>query len=259
MSDTRRSEAGIALVLALLALMLLTFLGLTLATTTSTELQIATNYRWSQQAFYNAEAGIEVGKKVLANVDWATILPVQRSTGWTGGTAPTTSTKPVNPGGSGSDTRDYENWQCDQHGNGAGYGRVLVVSGTNYSNVSNAFAQNIRGAFTLWIRRPLVPDPATSLLGDAPGNTDLVLIAEGVAPYVGTGVSSVIGQTNKAVRTMEVHYSRTTTTQTCGARGGQVGGSEGGAGFGGCTPVDKASLGAALGQAAPTIEDTAGR
>ena len=52
-----RSERGFALVLAILALMLLTFLGLTLAATTSTELKIASNYRWSQQARYNAEAG----------------------------------------------------------------------------------------------------------------------------------------------------------------------------------------------------------
>ena len=49
-AETARGESGFALVLAILSLMLLTFLGLTLATTTSTELQIATNYRWSQQA-----------------------------------------------------------------------------------------------------------------------------------------------------------------------------------------------------------------
>ena len=78
----RPREAGIALVLALMALMLLTFLGLTLAATTSTELQIATNYRWSEQARYNAEAGIEAGKVILRNIpsgtSWATILPTQR-------------------------------------------------------------------------------------------------------------------------------------------------------------------------------------
>ncbi len=61
-----KGEQGFALVLAILALMLLTFLGLTLATTTSTELQIATNYRWGQQALYNAEAGLEAGKVILA-------------------------------------------------------------------------------------------------------------------------------------------------------------------------------------------------
>ena len=60
MSDNRRDrrhEGGFALILAILALMLLTFLGLTLATTTSTELRIATNYRWNTQALYNAGGG----------------------------------------------------------------------------------------------------------------------------------------------------------------------------------------------------------
>ena len=66
--------------------LVLTFLGLTLAATTSTELQIATNYRWGQQATYNAEAGIEVAKIYLRAVpnDWATILPKAR-TGITSG------------------------------------------------------------------------------------------------------------------------------------------------------------------------------
>ena len=63
----RRGERGFALILAILSLMLLTFLGLTLATTTSTELQIATNYRWSQQALYNAEAGLEAARIVLSD------------------------------------------------------------------------------------------------------------------------------------------------------------------------------------------------
>ena len=53
----RGSEAGFALISPSSPLMLLTILGLALATTTSTELQIATNYRWSQQALYNAEGG----------------------------------------------------------------------------------------------------------------------------------------------------------------------------------------------------------
>ena len=64
----QRRQAGFALILAILSLMLLTFLGLTLAATTSTELQIATNYRWSQQALYNAEAGLEAAKLLLAQV-----------------------------------------------------------------------------------------------------------------------------------------------------------------------------------------------
>ena len=70
--------------------MLLTFLGLTLATTTSTELQIATNYRWSQQALYNAEAGLEAAKLLLAQVamadgDFRNILPTARAGNWSYG------------------------------------------------------------------------------------------------------------------------------------------------------------------------------
>src|SRR5512139_2889276 len=77
--DGRRAgEQGFALILAILSLMLLTFLGLTLAATTSTELQIATDYRWSQQALYNAEAGVEAGKTLLSRMAWCSILPAAR-------------------------------------------------------------------------------------------------------------------------------------------------------------------------------------
>jgi len=79
--DVREKEGGFALILAILALMLLTFLGLTLATSTSTELQIATNYRWSQQAYYNAEAGIEYGKSLLRYMNWTLLLPDPRMGG----------------------------------------------------------------------------------------------------------------------------------------------------------------------------------
>src|SRR5207245_4199528 len=74
----RKSEAGFALILAMLALILLTFLGLTLTLTTSTELHIASNYRWSPQALYNAEAGIEIGKRYLQESEWRTFLPDAR-------------------------------------------------------------------------------------------------------------------------------------------------------------------------------------
>ena len=80
MNKSGRQE-GFALILALLALMLLTSLGLSLSATTSTELQIATNHRWSEQARYNAEAGIEYGRQLLTTVNsWESILPPPRGT-----------------------------------------------------------------------------------------------------------------------------------------------------------------------------------
>ena len=52
-------ERGAALVLALMAMTLLSALGLVLAATTSTELLIAANYRNGQEALYAAEAAAE--------------------------------------------------------------------------------------------------------------------------------------------------------------------------------------------------------
>ena len=48
---TRRSEQGFALILAILSLMLLTFLGLTLATTTSTDFSLTSSLRPAIQSF----------------------------------------------------------------------------------------------------------------------------------------------------------------------------------------------------------------
>jgi Tfp pilus assembly protein PilX len=256
----RRHEAGIALVLALLSLMLLTFLGLTLATSTSTELQIANNYRWSQQAFYNAEAGLEVGKKVLATADWTAILPAPRATYWDGATAPTTAadgtTTPAN--------RNFENWACDQRGNGAGYGRVLSDGSITYTDRTAAYGQNVNGAFTLWVRRPVVVSTDTSansgLYTDSGSPDTLILTAEGIAPYSdAAGLGTVIGQQNRAVRTMETLVSRTLSSVVCGTLSGQVGGGPEGAGFGSCTPVDPTSIGRTLGMATPPIENAAAR
>ena len=98
--EGRSGERGFALVLAILSLMLLTFLGLTMATTTSTELQIATNYRWSQQALYNAEAGLEAARVVLSRTadvttQWTPILPAVRTSpaSWLPGAAPLPSSR----------------------------------------------------------------------------------------------------------------------------------------------------------------------
>jgi hypothetical protein len=193
-SDTRyERQGGFALILAILALMLLTFLGLTLATTTSSELQIATNSRWSQQAFYNAEAGIEAAKVILRGVptDWSSVLPQPRQvlglapagpTGWpSNGNAPKCTTAACgNPGGS---SRNYEGVDCDNR-NGMGYGAVLLGN----QNVTAYSGQPIAGAFTLWVRRDVVPNTAGNInnLIDETDNARLVLVSEGVAPQAMT-------------------------------------------------------------------------
>jgi hypothetical protein len=273
----RKGQEGFALILALLTLVLLTFLGLTLATSTSTELQIATNYRWSQQALYNAEAGLEVGKALLRNMNWTTILPAARQ-GYTADSCKpddtsvacwflsSTHTKPVAPYSrpdlqTGAATRNFENSGCDDRGNGAGYGVVLDDGGGfgPYQNVTSIMSQTVNGSFTLWVRRDLKLNKDGGF-SDLPGTNDttLVLTAEGTAPYTGAAAAATSGMTfvNRSVRTMEATLSRELDTP-CGTRGGQVGGGPEGSNFSPCDPITGDSVGAALGGGTRTENKTA--
>jgi len=194
----RSDSAGFALILALLALMLLTFLGITLTTTTSTELQVAANYRWSQQAYYNAEAGIEAAKVILRRVQDATqILPVARTSTWSEyGPSPTAvGTTAI----SNRATRNFENWRCDNRGSGVGYGAVVDDNGVGspYENVRTMFGSRLQGGFTIWVRRPLAT-PTLGSLTDYLGNDSVVITAEGVAPDPNSP--------NKAVRVLETTF-----------------------------------------------------
>jgi len=221
----RGGERGFALVLAILSLMLLTFLGLTLATTTSTELQIATNYRWSQQALYNAEAGLEAARIVLSNVadpatEWAGQLPLARGGPWEAGSAPAPTEVPVG--------RDFFRSDCDERG-GIGYGRVLDDGVLRYENVDTFMGQTLNGAFTIWIRRPLDVSSA-GLYSDDTRNDDLVVVAEGVAPYTGPG--DAFTRARQAVSVLETRFALATNTAGTPCGLGQMQGQEGGSPMG---------------------------
>jgi hypothetical protein len=257
----RGHEAGFALVLAILSLMLLTFLGLTLATSSSTELQIATNYRWSQQALYNAEAGMEHAKLLLAQnatpaAEWQPLLPQARPGSWPGGAAPA-PIEPLTAGG-----RDYENAACDVRGGtgggvGMGYGRVLTVPvGGPMLNVTSIAggALRLNGAYTIWVRRELVPNSGLvpGQFSDRTDNNIAVVTVEGVAPYVAQGV---FARANQAVRVLELTYSLDTSAagDPCGGFGGQKGLGPTGDNFDNCS-----SLGGGAAVAA-TFTDPVGR
>ena len=69
------SERGVALVIALLAMLLMTALGMALVLVSETESMIGANYRDSVEASYVADAGIErVMQDVLSIPDWNAIL-----------------------------------------------------------------------------------------------------------------------------------------------------------------------------------------
>jgi hypothetical protein len=210
-SGGRPGESGFALILAILALMLLTFLGLTLAATTSTELQIATNYRWSQQALYNAEAGLEASKIVLSRVAntttyWDTIVGVARSPLAAPPTPAWTGTGPLPGGGIG---RDYLHAACPGDRGGVGYGKVLVETpgpGTRYEDVSNFMGQPLNGAFTIWVRRALSISN-DGLYSENIDSSAIVVTAEGVAPYSTGAAGSAFVRANQAVRLLEVRFN----------------------------------------------------
>ena len=70
-----KSETGAALITALMAMLLLSALGLALVLTTSTETMIAGNFRDGQEALYAADAGVErVMDDLLTVPDWNNIL-----------------------------------------------------------------------------------------------------------------------------------------------------------------------------------------
>jgi Tfp pilus assembly protein PilX len=261
-AETARGESGFALVLAILSLMLLTFLGLTLATTTSTELQIATNYRWSLQALYNAEAGIELGKRYLRQIEWQTVLPPARTGGFENYAGYATGNCAAGDGGHcpvpalTRATRSFENYACDQTASVAaaagfaGYGMVLddVNFAVPFENVSTFLGQTLNGSFTLWVRRPFtLSDASPPFLEDDTRNDRLILTAEGIAPYTGASGTTTFGQTHRAMRILEVSLQRIAPGD-CENRTSQVGSGPLGAGFDQCDPIrEQGILGGAVG------------
>jgi Tfp pilus assembly protein PilX len=235
--ERRSGEQGFALILAILALMLLTFLGLTLATTTSTELQIATNYRWSQQALYNAEAGLDAARLILSNEadptqGWAILMPAARPGSWPQGAAPGPVETAVG--------RDFERSTCDDKG-GMGYGKVLLDATTRYENVGvfpTAGGDTLNGAFTIWIRRALVV-ANNGQYSDSTEPDELVIVSEGIAPYFGPG--GAFTRSRQATRVLETRFNLAmgAAGDPCGIgkQQGQEGGSPMGENFNPCAPI----------------------
>jgi hypothetical protein len=193
-----RGEDGMALVLALLALLLLTVIGLTLAATSTTELQSAANYRSSRKAYYNAEAGIAVGLDVLRSVSWTYALATAR-TPWRpvpGDRSARQAPEPVGESLWGEPSRSYEMAACDQKGDGMGYGLVLFDGTTQYQNVDAVSDQQLDGTFTLWVRRPVIAWPDGSSM-DYPRDDVLILTSEGAAPL--TAPNAAISQASAVV------------------------------------------------------------
>ena len=76
--DPRQNERGVALIIAIMSMLLLTALGLGLMMTTASETAIANNYRDSGEVMYGADAAVErVMQDLLTVPDWNRILSGQ--------------------------------------------------------------------------------------------------------------------------------------------------------------------------------------
>jgi hypothetical protein len=90
-----RDERGVALLVALMSMLLLTALGVGLMMTTMTETMISTNYRDGGEALYAADAGIErVMQDLLTVPDWDRLISGAVRTSFTDGSAPGDRTMP---------------------------------------------------------------------------------------------------------------------------------------------------------------------
>ena len=88
-------ERGAALIIALMAMMLLTALGAAVVMVSNTETHIAANYRNSQEALYAADAGVErVVEDLLLIPRWNDILAGTSQSGFVDGTMTSTKTLP---------------------------------------------------------------------------------------------------------------------------------------------------------------------
>ena len=84
--DPLRNERGVALIVALMSMLLLTALGVSLVLTTSTESMLTMNYRDSGEAMYAADAGVErVMQDLLTVPDWNRIIAGQVQSAFTDG------------------------------------------------------------------------------------------------------------------------------------------------------------------------------
>lgn len=231
-SVTRMKQEGSAFVISVLVLFILSVLGIALMLTTTTEKDIAVNYRWGEQAFFNADAALEYGKNILAaylveNDDFAAILPpprpdvtVSSSAAPWGDALPESTCNPSSPG-----CRDYQYYadRCPPDGTDCVrvyIGRVLPrldgtlaqydfrqPDGAIPGDLNGDGTAELEGTTTLWVRRPIVGRQDYGMPSDglAAGLHDrAILTAEGTAPgAMGVGAGRPV-----SVRRLEMTVRR---------------------------------------------------
>ena len=220
-------ESGTAMVIALLVLFIISVLGMALMLTTKTETEIATNYKWGAMAFYNADAGLEYGKNVLAayalrDGDLMNALPPPRAPGRMN-LPPDDPVACPDPGQAGCRDNQYS---MPQSANTVYIGRVLrdldgrpiqfdfrrPVSNDTRGDINNDNSTDVQGTVTLWVRRPTF---GAEDYGFSDKRHDrAILTAEGTAPnYEGIATGK-----NVSVRRLEIMVSLSPDSSIIGDR-----------------------------------------
>jgi PilX N-terminal len=250
------SDEGSAFVISILVMFVLSVLGMALMLTTSTEKDIAINYRWGEQAFFNADAALEYGKNVLGEWllregDFKGILPPARddatvadSSALWGAAIPETPScgDPTSPG-----CRDYQ-YFLDHCPPGAPGPCVRVYIGkvllrfADRTQVQYDFRlpgasvpgdlvgdgdPDLEGTATLWVRRPVVGTRDYGAVDGANPNglhDRVILTAEGTAPgAMGAGAGRPV-----SLRRLEMVVRRPTSGIEGDQYGRVTGGSDAG-------------------------------
>jgi hypothetical protein len=143
-------ERGIALVIALLVMVLLSILGVTFLSMSATEITIASNEVDASRAFFLTEAGVAVAKQTLRNTpDWDTVLT----------DPPTTTACPVLvPASTGSCSYLIENDTADGGGATNDTNDLVIIKATGQSQTAS---REVHLAFT---RNAGIPTPPAALL-----------------------------------------------------------------------------------------------
>ena len=125
-----------------------------------------------------------------------------------------------------------------------GYGVVLNLAGfPPWENVNTLLGQQLDGAFTIWVRRPLVPaQDGSGVMEDYNQDDQLVITSEGTAPYRGAAAGANVAIQRRAVRVLEIQVSKIDPGDCESSRGGQAGAGALGSNFDPCQAVSNLGL-----------------
>jgi hypothetical protein len=135
--DILKNKNGVALVIALIILLMLTFIGISAISTTTFETNITGNERVATDAFYASEAIFQIGLKQLDDPDFTNkTKPIsvkeigKESSGWSGSPKDKDSPKSLTSFGSYSKAGYDSSWAFDRYqinATGESLGRMKEV------------------------------------------------------------------------------------------------------------------------------------